>query len=413
MAQKKDDEDEDFHSAFEGLDFVKVVAYLRAQGMREADIGHRLFGPKLIRPETRVSPLLTEAKALRIFREIFDETCMNPSELADLRGRASRELYPTLLPLLRERSGGVLKDVRVFYSAHGLPTSRTWALYLARYADNCAWYVRELLSRSRRGIAVSWGKTLQEVVLALGRHERTSLEERRKRQQVIVIPTMGDPPGDPPPEGGATSSRVARGLSDVINGHSRDVPSLEGIASVLPPKYEVEAKNSHVREYIEERRGYLDVLGSRDGKRKGMITRVDTIVTSVGSFETSWQTYGPAGMVEPGMPVAELRKLSPGDIGCVLVPRDGIESDPDMKARFDRLTRLWTGITLSHYADVARRALETDAPGVVVCAIGQNKAEIVKELVVRLRLVNHLVIDQHLAKKLESLLQSPPSADAR
>jgi hypothetical protein len=386
----------------EQFDPEKAVAYLHAQGMPGKEIARRLF-PNLKDPNARVSVLLSKARG-RFLREIFDESCVSRDELDAMRMHACRDPYVGLQQRLSEKSGGYLKDLRVFYSAPSAANKNTWGAHIARFADNCAWYVRGQLDHSRTGIAVSWGRTNYEVIQALKRHQPTRGGDARKSlRSLLVIPTVGDPLGASLDADGISSTKLARELSTYLTGSSDGVPSLEGIRPVLPRSFSDEKRNI-IREYIEYTKGYREVFGARDGNggSAGKLAAVDTILTGAGAFQ-SWMKWGSEVMVDAGVPVSELKGFCVGDIGGYLLPLEKVDTDPAAKARYDELTNLWTGITLQHFKAVAERAANGTAPGPVLCAIGANKAKVVHDLVVRFRAVNRLVVDQHLVKALEVL----------
>src|SRR5262249_441522 len=96
-----------------------------------------------------------------------------------------------------------------------------------------------------------------------------------------------------------------------------------------------------------------------------------------------------------------LRSLVVGDLGSVLIPVPGRKQDQEVK----ELNELRNGIQLKHLEAIAERAARSQSsPGVVVVAIGKNKARVLCELVHR-GLINELIIDQDLAKALEVLLR--------
>jgi DNA-binding transcriptional regulator LsrR (DeoR family) len=64
--------------------------------------------------------------------------------------------------------------------------------------------------------------------------------------------------------------------------------------------------------------------------------------------------------------------------------------------------RRWTGISLEQYAACAQRSVAQQSPGVVVVAIGKNKAEAVHDAVAR-GLINNLLVDEELALAVDSL----------
>jgi DNA-binding transcriptional regulator LsrR (DeoR family) len=120
----------------------------------------------------------------------------------------------------------------------------------------------------------------------------------------------------------------------------------------------------------------------------GVIDQLDAIVTSCGNahhYNQFWTTE----MTRLGVSPEKLNSLTRGNIGGVLLAREDLGcKDQDLLAD---LARRWTGIKLQHYQQCARRE-----PGVILLALGYNKAEVVLHCV-ELGLVTELVIDEELA----------------
>src|SRR5207248_338396 len=102
-------------------------------------------------------------------------------------------------------------------------------------------------------------------------------------------------------------------------------------------------------------------------------------------YNQFWTTELPRLGVSP----EKLNRITVGNCGGVLLPKDGLS--PEDQALFDDIAGRWMGITRKHYEQCARRQ-----PGVILLAIGHNKADVVLKCV-ELSLVSELIIDEELA----------------
>jgi len=134
-----------------------------------------------------------------------------------------------------------------------------------------------------------------------------------------------------------------------------------------------------------------------------LISRVDTILTGVGSFH-QWTDYCDELVSVASVKQHLLVDVALGDLGGALIPLRRLEMKT-LRA-FAAISGLWTGIRRVHFKTVAKRAAATESigPGVIVVAMGANKAAILYE-VIRQGLVNHLIIDEDLAESLNQHCQ--------
>ena len=288
---------------------------------------------------------------------------------------------------------------------------------MGNFARNSAWLILQLLLRSQSGIGLGWGKTIANSILAVAERIKSERKARpQRRKKITIIPTVGTPPSTTLDEDELehSSTKLARSLSEAING-TWDVLSLENISPVLPPGLEGERRSGFILSNLI-RGNYKAIFGDPDGSQSEtpLIRTIDTILTSAGSFHVD--SYYMKELVEIGQVTKkELVKLSPGDIGGVLIPGNAVENDPNNKARFAEILNLWTGPKLEDYQNVARRAAASSSEGapagVILCALNGNKANIVLNLV-RLQAVSILVIDCHLANSLQKLLSTVESGSA-
>lgn len=384
---------------------LKVAFYL-AQGMSETEIDGLLFPKVDPNDKSDTRPKVANAKKLALRkgwlrRPAFSGKSFSQEDNMALREEAHHADWLDLEKELREQSGNVLKHLRVFYSGgNAEPKNKDeWDDQIELFAQNAAPYVLEQLCKSRTGIAVGWGTT---VACAIEGVDKCLGELGRLKQngKIWVVPTAGDPLK--PPKGRDTSSTsVARTLNDYLNGpRSGRVLSLENIPSVLPEVYKDETERKNLeRNFLSNCGDYWEILGDQeDPNSNSWVNRVDTIISSGGSFH-QWQIFVDA-LFKRGFVEDDLKKLFVGDLGGILIEKLGLNAED--KARAEQIKKLWTGIKLEKYQQIARGAAQCpDGPaGSVLVAIGENKSEIILDLVTRddTRVVNSLLIDVYLAR---------------
>jgi len=117
-------------------------------------------------------------------------------------------------------------------------------------------------------------------------------------------------------------------------------------------------------------------------------------------------------MNKSGCSLAELKELAHGNIGGVLIKRSKLAPAADEK--FERIAATWIGVSEEDLKNVVASSASKrkKKPGVVVLAIGANKAEIVRAVVSR-GLVSELFVDQELATKLAELCGLDPKPEVR
>jgi DNA-binding transcriptional regulator LsrR (DeoR family) len=132
--------------------------------------------------------------------------------------------------------------------------------------------------------------------------------------------------------------------------------------------------------------------------------QLDTLITSVGSFNEGWEEFKDE-MSKVGVPTARLREVAVGDLGGVLLPKRTPSAAEQAKvhAAVPAIAGTWTGLTLAQCQRIARQAVHTERPGVVVVAIGASKKEMVLAGVEQ-GLINALIIDHDLAMALGNML---------
>jgi hypothetical protein len=369
-----------------------LLAYLISQGLN-----HQQAAEKLPEHMGKLPPA-------------FGEELFAPAVLNKIREDAHHTPWIDVEKNLQTLSGGVLKELWVFESGDAVNPGNDqaeWDWQMGNFARNSAWLILQLLRRSQSGIALGWGKTIANSILEVAEKIKSETKAKpRRRKKITIIPTVGTPPSTTPDDLETSSTKLARTLSDAING-TWNVLSLDNIWPVSPPGLEGERRLGFFQANLIKGH-YKAIFGDPEGSESDppLIRTVDTILTSAGAFHID--SYYMKELVETGkVNKKELTKLSLGDIGGVLIPGDAVENDAKNKARFIEILRLWTGPKIEDYQNVARRAAASNslsAPaGVILCALNGNKAKVVLNLV-RLKAVSVLVVDCHLANSLQRLL---------
>ena len=256
---------------------------------------------------------------------------------------------------------------------------------LDRFASNAAPLLADLLLEAKVA-GVCWGETVGRLIDALLALDLVVDHDRRTR--VHVVPTAGQPQGSEFRMSGWDSTTLARNLSLFLNGTAAHVPSLDNVRPMVPPKY---IDSPDVLEAILDGTSYKEIFGEGLSDKKAPLNRADAILASCGCFHNPktvlWEWLGKHRV--------DVKSVAMGDIGGSLIPRRDVSD-----AEFANIARLWTGIRLEHFEAVAQRS-----PGVILCAVGVQKAEITLELV-RRSLVTTLVVDERLAEALERALST-------
>lgn len=299
-----------------------------------------------------------------------------------------------------------LTQVKVLSGVSREVSQEAWEKRLEDFGFQALPYLFDLLSKAKV-CALGWGATIGAVVSAA---EREWLGE--KLPHPILVASCGEL-FDHLGFNNASSSLVER-LHLLLNGTKSADYTFRGVPALL--------NDPTLREfYCQKHPGYRAVFGPG-----GFVGKFDGIVTSAGTFEqVGVHAFKRALIAEWSATEESLKRISWGDLGGVLVPRykstkDGrpeFETGEDRK-EFDRISSLWSGITLEHYRETATRAFKLavsqaqEIPGVVVFAIGKTKAEIVHEII-KAGLVNRVVVDLDLAKYLAALAGIDLAKDIR
>jgi DNA-binding transcriptional regulator LsrR (DeoR family) len=232
---------------------------------------------------------------------------------------------------------------------------------------------------------VAWGRTVAAAIAGVARACETP---PRRQRPLVCVATVGGLVGERKVRAESSSSILASRLGEAINGdweHLYTLHGLEAFISFVDTSEEIDT----IRKRIMRFPNYQAIFGGPG--EPGLIEQLDAIVTSCGNahhFNQFWTTELPQLGVSP----ERLNSLTHGNIGGVLLERDGLDGRD--KAFFDDIARRWTGITRRHYEQLALRD-----PGVILLAIGHNKADVVLRCA-ELNLVTELIIDEDLARAL-------------
>jgi DNA-binding transcriptional regulator LsrR (DeoR family) len=319
----------------------------------------------------------------------------------EIRRRMEPKILANKLKDIQPANKVRVRNVRVFNTGTGSIDSR-----LSAFGRAAAGRVEELLANSSV-VGVSFGETLHRVVEGLEwLRVRPRTEKRLK-----IVPVAGEVVSYV--RIGSSSTWLSHLLRSILNDGPTEEFSLAGVPAFVPRRFEG-SKAQVLWEFIESIDSYVKVFrGSRP-----VIGQIDTLLTSIGQdgkpLALARQDLQNALLDPRGIGlVEEVQSLVVGDVGAVMLPRENLTAS--RAEDFQKLTEMWTGMTLGHLESIATRAddrrtrEEDQAPGVVVLAIGANKALVLTEAL-RRGLVNELIIDEELARELDRHLESGPSS---
>lgn len=366
------------------------AAYLRARhGLSQDDIRRHLGNVS----QSHVSRLLSHAADMGwLETELrFCDTDLSPETLRDLQQLLEPRGLVEGLRRFCAAADSLMPEVRVFDSGSDSPTAGAFDLRSRRLGRSSAGRIKELLHRASL-VGVTWGRTIGAIVDGLESGGRSQKRDYAVRFVPVTaeLVTLASP--------NYSSTLLADRLNNHVEGEAEDRLLLGGVPAFIPRRYDP-AKTQAIREYIHDAASYRRIFVGDDA----LVCRIDMFLTSVGS---SGRPLGGAldEVLSAGdITESELRSLIAGDIGGILIPKPGLSrSDAEL---LSAINAMWTGITMAQLSQLAEKATRNDTPGVVVIAIGRERAEIVRELISQ-RLINQLVIDWDLAKALEELIGS-------
>jgi len=373
---------------------MQAVAYLYSQKYSREDIKNilRLSQSTVSRSIQRA----LEAGWLETNVRFVTEH-MAPERMQEIEALVSPQHHLTARLHAFAQQHGVLArlHIRVFPNAPQPHTSTTQAQPRDWFGPVAAGYIRDLL-RPSRVCGVSWGYMIASVVRGLRTLGPLPL---RKEPPIEFIPLCGEPLGTAITQ--FSSSSLAAQLDETLNGGTEHSRSLAAVPALIPEEFtprEVQV----IRKLIGHVTAYREIFQPREadeGQQTPWIDQLDTILTGIGSAETSLKYWDDALVRTGGIDRDRLSRLVIGDICGILFARPDLS--PSQQTELKRIEERWMGIREHQMQRCAAQALQQGTPGVIVVAVGADRAESVCESIKR-GLVNTLVIDRALA---DALLQ--------
>ena len=368
---------------------VLAAAYLSAQNytalqalaiFRENGIG--------VTSEPAFGRRVKEAEDRGWLQHIVPEELFSPDIMTEIREMTCRRGLEDKLKGLSPR----LRSVSVFYSGSQGTRPEDWDIRLKYHSAFAARKVVRLLEQSQN-VGVAWGHQVASIVSALA-----SIGVKKALPKIRFIPTSGEPLRGPSssPERGSTS--LVAQLHRRFGNESERPLSLAGVAAVISDVFEGAAREAVLR-YIHDLGDYRRIfLGTES--TEPLVSQIDTMLASVGSLDQGWTMYQSALVQTGGISRERLTELVAGDIAGALVKTRKRKLSPGEENEFLKIVESWSGICITpHLLSIATNAISTGKPGVVVVAIGKNKANILLE-VLKMGLINELIIDHDLADAL-------------
>lgn len=312
------------------------------------------------------------------------------SDEARLRANSRRKITPlkdALGNLERGNGERCLQELHVFESGK---TSRDHDVPIRHFARPTAAYLsKQLIRQDVKRIGISWGVALLSVVNAM----RANLSNHpREADPVMCIPIAGSPP-EVEHYNKTSSANLAGALSRLLNGSERE-PASFSVGGWIPVEFS-DRDRAVIRKFCFTSPSYEKAFC--DG---GTVHKLDCVLTSVGAsrdFEPPWLKMAAKASQ---LSVNEFNALTVGNISGCFLPVPGL--DARGRKVLDGVNERWLGIQFQHLQNCAAAALRKRTPGVVVLAIGEEKAEVVLEAI-KHKLVNIVCCDMRLMKRLEEL----------
>lgn len=378
-----------------------AAAYLYGQQQTQEAIGRSLGLSQSV-----VSRLLSRASRDGYLETTtrFMEERVGEEEMKRVRARVRpARLQEMLSNLSQKASKQAGPTVHVYPSTSRNTSEAAWRHRLDEFGAACA---RDLLGvlGTASVIGVSWGDTVASAIAAMKKiapgvrgaqtHPRT------------IVPLVGEPLGLNIKR---SSSELAARLDEALNADSdageRRTLSLRPVPALIPANMN-EAETRAIRKLIGHITAYREIFG-RDGQDSNLahesaplIDRVDAVLTSTSTRERPLGFEDDSVIRAAGVDREKLNDLVVGDFCGALIPRPRL--DAQALGEVDSIVRRWTGVTIKQLRECVVRAQRTEAPGILVVAIGASKAPVV-HAAVRSGLVQHLFTDQELADRLEQI----------
>jgi DNA-binding transcriptional regulator LsrR (DeoR family) len=218
--------------------------------------------------------------------------------------------------------------------------------------------------------ATVWGRTVKSTINGLEDYKVPN------RPEMTVIPVSGEPVNFRDKGLSGTASQSAATLAKLFGCEAKCL-SLQGLPARIPIKFDAQA--STIRDFVGVSEAYKNIFLKNDP----LIKKLDAVITGAGDVTSSandpWfqETQSAEGY--------HLGAITVGNIAGVW-----IENDLSVRDQVEAINKRWLGIQREDIMKCAKRA----SPGVIMLAIGRQKAEIVMK---SMGMVNHLFIDNTLA----------------
>jgi DNA-binding transcriptional regulator LsrR (DeoR family) len=329
-------------------------------------------------------------------------------------------LQRAIAEAVRAHDGSITPTVHVVPSGSRRIDARGWELRLERFGEAAEPLIRQFLSNVDEAAGVAWGATVASVVKGIEMAQTGPLPRTRP---IWFVPVCGEPLGAPLSQ--ESSSNLSSRLDAVLNKSAGHALSLAALPALTPVKeFQTAGDLEVLRRLFRRVKHYSEIFIARDSRTKGVpsgalakkswLRSLDAILCSIGPEDRTWGYRGDDLLESGDLERKELQSFVMGDIAGVLIPRQGMWSNPKLAMIRDH----WNGIRLEDLQLCASRsASQKNVPGVCVVALGSNKAAFIRECL-RLRddkehvisLINYLVVDDDCAARLLKLLGAPDAS---
>lgn len=370
-----------------------LVAYLRAErGIRNQGTIARVIKYT----ESYVSKLMGKAEDegyLRISAQFLKKD-LTPEQLNALEELSmDSDLCKDLGNAAIKKGGKPVRRVIRFDSGGYGQESSHIGQRQAYFGEHAAKSVLELIAKSRR-VGVAWGHTLMHVVSAMRKIPSQVCENPPQ-----FLPVRGDPLGMI--DARSSPSVLAAELSLLMSGSTDHSLTLSGVPALIPiiPDMDEDA----FKKYVELSPAFTKIFGTQHSgsSPSRLIDSVDCILTSAATHQ-SFGALSEEYIRSWGIDRTFLEETVIGDIAGIYLPREGLQ--PHQLHQIQQFSNRWLGIQLDDLKRCVKKAEKDDTPGVVLVAIGREKAPIVYKCCVELGVVSELIIDYDLSEELEKLL---------
>jgi len=298
--------------------------------------------------------------------------------------------------------GGPAPNLRVFPSTNRDMTATDQVAHLESFGQVVAGHIRDLL-RPSKVCGVTWGYTLASVVRGLHRLGPPPLQKGNPTEFIPLCGESLDTAGMKLPV--YSSSSIAAQFDEIINGGTKHSLSLAAVPALIPRDF-TQNKVQAIRELIARVTAYSSIFSKGIEKEKAQhepwIDKLDTILTGISPAEYPLGYWRDALVTTGRIDRDQLSRFAVGDIGGILFARRDLSKSELVE--LEKINERWTGIREHQMKRCAAEASQNRTSGVVVVAVGENKAASICESIKR-GLVNELVIDRDLAV---ALAQSMP-----